>query len=47
VLQAFETSLQQGLEMERKAFLFLAATEDRQEGIAAFLEKRRPRFEGR
>lgn len=47
VLQAFETSLQQGLEMERKAFLFLAATEDRQEGITAFLEKRRPHFKGR
>lgn len=47
VLQAFETSLQQGLELERRAYLLLAATEDRQEGIAAFLEKRRPTFTGR
>lgn len=47
VLKAFETPLEQGLEFERRSFLFLAATEDRNEGINAFLEKRAPRFEGR
>ncbi len=47
VLQAFEAPLEQGLELERRAFLFLAATEDRREGIEAFLAKRPPRFEGR
>ncbi|AKH20669.1 2,3-dehydroadipyl-CoA hydratase PaaF [Sedimenticola thiotaurini] len=46
ILAGFETSLSQGLELERKAFLFLAATEDRQEGINAFLEKRPPQFKG-
>jgi enoyl-CoA hydratase len=47
ILKAFETPLAQGLELERKAFLFLAATEDRNEGINAFLEKRSPHYQGR
>ena len=46
ILNAYETSLEQGLDNERKAFLFLAATEDRNEGIAAFMEKRSPKFTG-
>lgn len=46
ILASFETPLSQGLDLERKAFLFLAATEDRQEGIDAFLEKRPPLFKG-
>ena len=46
VLQAFETPLSAGLEFERKAFVALAATHDRQEGIAAFTERRRPDFKG-
>lgn len=46
ILASFETSLSQGLELERKAFLFLATTQDRQEGIDAFLEKRPPQFTG-
>lgn len=47
VLQSFETPLEQGLELERKSFLLLAASEDRQEGIIAFQEKRQPHFKGR
>ena len=47
ILRAFETPLEQGLAFERNAFLFLASTDDRNEGIDAFLEKRKPRFEGR
>ncbi|MCP5419564.1 MAG: 2,3-dehydroadipyl-CoA hydratase [Gammaproteobacteria bacterium] len=47
LLKALETPLETGLDMERKAYNLLAATEDRREGIAAFLEKRRPRFVGR
>lgn len=45
--QAHELSLSQGLAHERQLFALLAATEDRQEGIAAFLEKRPAAFKGR
>jgi enoyl-CoA hydratase len=45
--QAFETPLASGLEFERKAFVMLAGSEDRREGIDAFLEKRKPEFKGR
>ena len=45
--QAQETSLSQGLQMERQQFVTLAATEDRREGIAAFFEKRTPNYQGR
>ena len=44
---AFEGPLSSGLEFERKAFVMLAASEDRREGIDAFLEKRKPVFKGR
>ncbi len=47
LLKAFETSLESGLNLERKAYNLLAATEDRREGIAAFMEKRKPTFTGR
>ncbi|MBD2811246.1 2,3-dehydroadipyl-CoA hydratase [Xenorhabdus sp. Vera] len=43
---AQETSLSQGLLAERQQFVALAGTTDRQEGIAAFLEKRKPTFKG-
>ncbi|MBC8506704.1 MAG: enoyl-CoA hydratase/isomerase family protein [Anaerolineales bacterium] len=47
VNQAFETSLTEGLADERRAFNFLFATEDQKEGMAAFVEKRDPRWKGR
>ena len=47
VLMAYETPLTHALEAERKAFVLLAASQDRNEGIAAFLEKRAPHYEGR
>jgi enoyl-CoA hydratase len=47
MLKAFETTLEAGLNVERKSYTLLTATEDRREGIAAFLEKRWPRFSGR
>ncbi|GGE29499.1 enoyl-CoA hydratase [Agaricicola taiwanensis] len=44
---AFETSLAEGLKAERRSFYTLFATEDQKEGMAAFAEKRRPRFKNR
>ena len=46
VLKAFDTDLSSGLLYERKAFTLLAATDDRNEGINAFIEKRKPAFKG-
>ena len=39
--------LDQALAFERRAFQFLFATDDKREGIAAFMEKRKPVFDGR
>ena len=47
VLAAEETALSAGMESERRAYELAMATEDRVEGMRAFLEKREPKFEGR
>lgn len=47
VLAAEETALSAGLESERRLYELSMATEDRVEGMRAFLEKRAPRFEGK
>jgi enoyl-CoA hydratase/carnithine racemase len=47
VLAADETALSAGLEYERRLFELASATEDRVEGMTAFIEKRRPEFKGR
>jgi enoyl-CoA hydratase len=47
ILKAFDTTLESGLDYERKAFYLLFATDDRSEGIQAFLAKRPPVFQGR
>ncbi len=47
VLKSFDTTINDGLEFERKNFYLLFATEDMKEGMAAFLEKRRPEWKGR
>ncbi len=39
--------LHAGLALESSLFALCAATEDKREGVAAFLEKRPPRFTGR
>jgi enoyl-CoA hydratase len=47
VNRAFELSLEAGLEFERRNFFLLFASEDQKEGMAAFVEKRAPRWKGR
>ena len=44
---AFETGLDQGLIIERRIFQILAASEDKAEGMAAFIEKREGLWKGR
>ncbi|MDV7339533.1 enoyl-CoA hydratase-related protein [Terasakiella sp. A23] len=47
VLKASDAQLTEGIAYERKSFATLFATEDKQEGVAAFMEKRKPTFKGR
>jgi enoyl-CoA hydratase/carnithine racemase len=47
VIAADETALGAGMETERRLYELAMATEDRVEGMRAFLEKREPRFEGK
>jgi len=47
VHKGMETSLSAGLLLEASLFAICAATEDKKEGTAAFLEKRTARFQGR
>jgi enoyl-CoA hydratase/carnithine racemase len=47
VLAAEETGLGAGLDHERRLYELAMATEDRIEGMDAFLEKRKPEFKGR
>ena len=42
VLKSFSTTLEGGLEFERKNFYLLFASEDQKEGMNAFIEKRKP-----
>jgi enoyl-CoA hydratase len=47
VNRAFETTLDAGLDVERKLFHLAHSTEDAAEGLRAFGDKRRPDFKGR
>ena len=47
VLKAANAPLDEGLEFERKSFYLLFASEDRSEGMKAFLDKRKPEFKGK
>jgi enoyl-CoA hydratase/carnithine racemase len=47
VIAADETAASAGLEEERRLYELAMATEDRVEGMKAFLEKRPPTFEGK
>lgn len=47
VLKAFDTTIEGGLEFERKNFYLLFASEDQKEGMQAFTEKRRAEWKGK
>jgi len=47
VNRAFETTLNEGVRFERRLFHSAFATEDQKEGMAAFVEKRKPVFKNR
>jgi enoyl-CoA hydratase len=47
VNRAHETTLETGLDYERKALYLAFASEDAHEGLTAFTEKRKPEFRGR
>ncbi|MBE0624645.1 MAG: enoyl-CoA hydratase [Burkholderiales bacterium] len=47
VNRAYESTLNEGILFERRVFHSLFATEDQKEGMAAFVEKRKPKFKHR
>ncbi|TPJ36312.1 MULTISPECIES: enoyl-CoA hydratase [unclassified Mesorhizobium] len=47
VNRAYETTLAEGLRFERRLFHSLFALDDQKEGMAAFVEKRKPNFTNR
>ncbi len=47
VLESYESALSDGLQFERRNFYLLLSSEDKKEGMSAFLEKRKPSFKGK
>ncbi len=47
VNRSFETTLDEGLNFERKNFYLAFASEDQKEGMKAFIEKRKPEYKGK
>jgi enoyl-CoA hydratase len=46
ILKAFDTTIEGGLDYERKLFYLLFASADQKEGMRAFIEKRSPVWQG-
>ena len=46
-VQGYGRSLEQGLAIEREALIRLFKSEDAREGVKAFVEKRKPDYQGR
>lgn len=47
VLRGMDAALETGLTLETRTLQMLFASKDQKEGMAAFIEKRKPKFEGR
>jgi enoyl-CoA hydratase len=47
IMKSFDLTIEDGLEYERKNFYMLFATEDKKEGMQAFIEKRKPGWKGK
>lgn len=47
ILRAFDTTMEIGIETEKKNFNLLFASEDKMEGMKAFIEKRKPVWKGK
>jgi len=47
VLKAFDTTIEGGLEFERKNFYLLFASDDQKEGMKAFVDKGKPNWKGK
>ena len=45
--KAYEATLSEGLEFEKKNFFLSFGTEDKQEGMEAFVEKRKPNWKNK
>jgi enoyl-CoA hydratase len=47
VLRGMDAALETGLALETKAIQILFSSQDQKEGMAAFIEKRKPKFQGK
>ena len=47
VNRSYEVTLSEGIRFERRLFQSTFGTEDQSEGMAAFVEKRKPNFKNR
>jgi enoyl-CoA hydratase len=47
ILKSFDTTIEAGIEFERKNFYLLFSSEDKREGMKAFIEKRKAEWKGK